>query len=73
MTTIYNGTDSTITVVTNGNPDLVIESEEFGEVNLLEGASFNSPDGSFYVEEEGTFYLSHDCTTDADYEIRKEG
>lgn len=73
MTRIYNGTNATITVITDGNADLVIESECFGEVELSEDASFNAPDGSFYVEEEGIFYLSHDCTTDADFEIRKEG
>ena len=72
MTKIYNKTDRTITVVTDGNPDLVIESECFGELKLREDAIFNSPDGSFYVEEEGRFYLSHDKLTDADFEISLE-
>lgn len=59
MTKIYNGTDRTITVVTDGNPNLVIGPKSFEEVDLPEDAVFNAPDGSFYVEEEGEFYVGH--------------
>ena len=73
MVKIYNGTNSTITVVTDDNLDLVIESEEFGEVNLADDAVFG--EDTFYVQEEGRFYLQHKDTqiTNADYEILVEG
>ena len=73
MTKIYNKTNQAITVVTEGNANLIINSECFGKLDLREDASFNNSDGSFYVEEEGSFYLSHDKITDADFEISAEG
>lgn len=73
MTKIYNGTGATITIITDGNADLVIEPECFGKVNLSADADFNAPNGSFYVEEEGNFYAKHDnCQTGADIEIYLE-
>ena len=72
MKKIYNGTDSSITVIVGGN-DIYIPMYGFADAEIPEGAVFNNPDGSFYVEDEGNFYAkTENCHTVADIEIYAE-
>ena len=72
MTKIFNGSNRAITVVTDLK-DVVIPAGHTVKMELSEGAVFNTPDGSFYVEEEGAFYVKYadteNCSSGADIEI----
>ena len=67
---IYNGENVAITVVTDGNADVVIEAKSFAEVNVSKDVEFNSD--CFYIEEKGAWYAIDARHTDADLEIYSE-
>lgn len=54
MKRVYNGEEFAITVVSDGNEDVVIEPGETVEIDLTDEHHFN--DDSFYVQEEGEWY-----------------
>lgn len=54
MKRVYNGEEINITIVSDGNPDVVIEPGETVEIGLTDEHRFN--DDSFYVQEEGDWY-----------------
>lgn len=62
---IYNGENIAITVVTDGNEDVVIQPKEFATIET--NANFNSD--SFYIEENGDWYAKENGSTGADLEI----
>lgn len=49
---IFNGENTAITVVTDGNADVVVPARSFATINTE--ANFNSD--SFYVQEDGEWY-----------------
>ena len=49
---IYNGENTAITIVTDGNADVVIQPYSFATIETE--ANFNSD--SFYVQEDGEWY-----------------
>lgn len=62
---VYNGEDMAITIVTDGNADVVIQPGEYATIET--DAAFNS-DG-FYVQEDGDWYAKENGSTGADLEI----
>ncbi|MFW5438916.1 hypothetical protein [Paenibacillus apiarius] len=67
MTKIYNGEERKITVVSDGNPDAVIEPGETVEITLSSDAVISD---SFYVLEDGEWYTKE---TDGRVEIYNAG
>ena len=64
---IYNGEDVTITVVTDGNADVVIQPRSFADVNVSKDVEFNSD--SFYIQEDGAWYATEAGHSGAELEI----
>lgn len=66
---IYHAENVAITVVSEGNADVVIPAKEFAVIEAV--LPFNTPE--FYVEEEGEWYAKvENCTSGADVEIYLE-
>lgn len=73
MKRIYNGEEIAITVVSDGNDDVVINPGETVEIELNDEHNFNANDGSFYVQEEGEWYAKEVDSYGGRIEIYKSG
>ena len=62
---VYNGENTAITIVTDGNADVVVQPKSFATIET--DATFNSD--SFYVQEDGEWYAKENGDTGADFEI----
>lgn len=66
MTRVYNGEDHAITLVSDGNPDVLIQPYQTIEITISTDTVISD---SFYVVEEGEWYTKEGKDLDGRVEI----